>query len=166
MSKVIVLNPDMTVLGTTSYQRAICLVVTGKAEALAESDRLIHPTMFVPLVIRLIKAIRNLWTKQIPWSKQNVHVRDKYTCQYCGTSLPKSKATIDHVIPVARGGKNSWTNTVCSCFECNNRKQDRTPNEANMPLKKKPIQPTIMEFLLQRIESEGLEGTLKSLGIY
>lgn len=166
MTKVIVLNADMTILGTTNYKRAIRLLVTGKAEAVAESDIRIHPKVLVPLVIRLIKAIRSLWRKEVPWSKVNVHCRDKYICQYCGVEVAKSKATIDHVIPASKGGKNTWDNTVCSCYQCNNKKEDRLPSEAKMTLVRKPYKPTIMEFLIRKIESEGLEKMLKSLGIY
>jgi 5-methylcytosine-specific restriction endonuclease McrA len=166
MAKCIVLNSDMSILGTTDYKRAIRLVVTGKAESLVDTNRQIHPEMFVPAVIRLVKAIRNLWRKRVPWSKQNVHVRDKFICQYCGTKIPKNKATIDHVIPQAQGGKNSWENCVCSCFRCNNYKEDRTPSEANMSLKKKPVAPTIMEFLYKKIKADGLEEVLKELGVY
>lgn len=166
MTKVIVLNNDFTVIGTTSYKRAIRLVVTGKAETLADSDIRIHKSMLIPLVIRLIKAIRNLWKKAVPWSKHGIAIRDGYICQYCGVSIPKAKVTIDHVVPKSHGGKNSWENTVCCCFKCNNIKEDRTPSEANMVLRRKPVQPTIMEFLMQKIESEGLENILKSLGIY
>lgn len=166
MTRVIVLNTDMSILGTTTYKRAIRLVVTGKAETLAETDRRIHPTMLIPAVIRLVKAIRNLWRKEVPWSKGNVHIRDNYICQYCGSEVAKTKATVDHVIPKDKGGKNSWTNTVTSCFSCNNLKENRTPSEAKMPLRGKPYQPTIMQFLLQKIESEGLDKVLKSLGVY
>jgi len=166
MNKVIVLNSDMTILGTTNYKRAIRLVITGKAETIAESDKRIHPNMFIPLVVRLIKAIRNLWRKEVPWSKSNISVRDGFICQYCGDEVIKAKATIDHVIPKSQGGKNSWTNTVCSCFSCNNKKEDRTPTQAKMSLLKQPFQPSIMEFLLKKVQSEGLEGVLKELGIY
>lgn len=166
MERAIVLNQDMTILGTTTAKRAIRLVVTGKAEALAESDHRIHPSMYVPTVIRLMKAIRNLWRREVPWSKQNVHVRDNFICQYCGTKIAKNKATIDHVIPRAQGGKNRWDNTVCSCYECNNSKEDRTPSQANMSLIRKPFKPTIMEFLMRKIKSEGLAEILKEMGIY
>ena len=164
--RCIVLNSDMTILGTTDAKRAIRLVVTGKAESLLDSDRQIHPTMLVPAVIRLVKAIRHLWRKKVPWSKANVHVRDKYICQYCNDPVPRNKATIDHVIPQAHGGKNTWENTVCSCFKCNNYKEDRTPDQANMTLNRQPIAPTIMEFIMKKIASEGLEGILKELGVY
>lgn len=166
MSRVIVLNTDMSILGTTTYKRAIRLVVTGKAETLAETDKRIHPSMLIPAVIRLVKAIRNLWRKEVPWSKNSVHIRDSFTCQYCGEQVIKSKVTIDHVIPKDLGGKNSWVNTVTSCFPCNNAKGNRTPTQAKMPLISRPYQPTIMQFLLQKIESEGLEGLLKEIGVY
>lgn len=166
MQRCIVLNQDMTILGTTTYKRAIKLIVKGRAEVLAESDRMVHPTMYIPKVIRLIKAIRNLWRTSVPWSKQNVHVRDLFRCQYCGEYISKNKVTIDHVIPVAQGGKNKWENTVCSCFNCNNTKEDRTPSQAHMSLLRQPYQPTIMEFMLRKIKSEGLDRTLKDLGIY
>ena len=166
MSRVIVLNVDHSILGTTSYKRAIRLVVTGKAETLAETNKRIHPTMLLPAVIRLVKAIRNLWRKEVPWSKHSVHIRDNFTCQYCGEQVVKSKVTIDHIIPKDLGGKNSWENTVTSCFPCNNAKGNRTPTQANMVLKSKPYKPTIMQFLLQKIASEGLEEVLKELGVY
>ena len=166
MTKVIVLNSDMTILGTTNYRRAIKLIVKGRAEAVVDSDVKIHPKMPVPLVIRLIKAIRSLWKKSVPWSKSNVSIRDNFICQYCGSKVPKHKVTIDHVIPKAQGGKNSWLNTVCACFDCNNKKEDRTPSQANMSLVKQPFQPSIMEFLLLKIKSEGLEQVLKDLGVY
>jgi 5-methylcytosine-specific restriction endonuclease McrA len=156
----------MTILGTTNYRRAIRLIVTGKAEALVDSDTRIHREMLIPKVIRLVKAIRNLWRKEVPWSKGNIHIRDEFTCQYCGVELAKSKATIDHIIPQAQKGKNTWENTVSCCFPCNNKKEDRTPEKAGMSLLKRPHKPTIMEFLLRKIQSEGLDEVLKELGVY
>ena len=166
VSRVIVLNSDMSILGTTTYKRAIRLIVTGKAESLKDSERRIHPSMLVPLVIKLVKAIRNLWRKQVPWSKHNIHIRDGFKCQYCGNLVQKSKITIDHVIPKDQSGKNSWTNCVSSCFGCNNKKQNRTPSQANMSLIRRVTTPTIMEFLLLKIKAEGLSEILKELGVY
>jgi len=166
MTKVIVLNADMTILGTTTYRRAIKLIVKGRAEAVLDSEKRIHPDMVIPLVIRLIKAIRSLWKKEVPWSKGNVATRDGYKCQYCGTKLHKNQATIDHVIPRAQGGKNGWMNTVCACFDCNNKKEDRTPSQAKMSLRRQPFKPSIMEFLMMKIKLDGLEDILKDLGVY
>jgi 5-methylcytosine-specific restriction endonuclease McrA len=166
MNKVIVLSVDHSILGTTTWKRAVKLIVKGRAEALADSEYCIHKDMVIPTVIRLLRAIRNLWRTSVPFSKHNIHVRDGFICQYCGTKIHPSKATIDHVIPKDLGGKNSWTNCVCSCFSCNNKKENRTPSQAHMSLLRLPTQPTIMEFLMRKIKAEGLAGVLKELGIY
>lgn len=50
-------------------------------------------------------------------------VRDGGECAYCGrpfgTGLPFSRPTIDHVVPVSRGGTNALTNLVLACKPCN-----------------------------------------------
>lgn len=166
MQKVIVLNSDYSILGTTTFKRAIALIVKEKAVAIADSAVKVHKDLFAPLVIRLIKAIRNLWGIRVPWNKNNVAVRDSYICQFCGKKLTQKSVTIDHVIPKAQGGKNKWENTVASCKPCNNRKGNRTPSEAQMGLKRQPYAPTIMEFIQLKIKSEGLEQILKDLKIY
>ena len=83
--------------------------------------------------------------------------RDNHTCQYFGS---KESITIDHIIPKSRKGKNTFENTVASCFSCNNKKGDRTPREAGMSLKTRPVQPTVMEFLLKFHHSLGAEKLL------
>jgi len=87
--RVIVLNTDMTILGTTHWKRAIRLIVKGRAETLADSETIVHPSMKIPKVIRLIKAIRSLWRKEVPWSKQNVHIRDLFRCYSCSSRWKK-----------------------------------------------------------------------------
>lgn len=56
--------------------------------------------------------------------RYRVRMRDKYTCQYC---LRKGK-TIDHVIPLSKGGNWLENNIVVACFECNGLKKDKTLN--------------------------------------
>jgi len=164
--RCIVLQNDYQILGTTSWKRAISLVCSDKAEILYESKYKIHPKVFAPLVIRLIKSIRNLWKKEVPWNRANIHIRDEYTCQYCGKFIKNKKdATLDHITPRSKGGKNSWENLVTSCFECNNTKADRLPSEAKMSLIRKPWKPTIMEFVIIKVRSEGLENVLRDLKI-
>lgn len=50
-------------------------------------------------------------------------------CHYCGTQLPQKGWHADHMIPIARGGKNLPSNIVKACADCNFRKQNRTPEE-------------------------------------
>lgn len=53
-----------------------------------------------------------------------VFKRDNFTCQYCGKKAPDVVLNVDHIIPVAKGGKNELLNLITSCFECNNGKRD------------------------------------------
>lgn len=78
----------------------------------------------VPAVIMLKDYLRR--SRNPRFSKNNLYLRDQYTCQYCKTTFPKNQLTIDHVLPVSRGGKTSWTNCVCACNPCNSRKGNRT----------------------------------------
>ena len=163
MERVLVLNADMTLFGTTTRKRAVKLVKKERAEVIKETNVRAHRTMFYPAVIRLINAVRHLWKKSVPWTKANVHTRDGYKCQYCGTKLERRDLTIDHVVPKDQGGKNYWENTVCACFPCNNKKKNRTPSQANMVLRKQPHQPTIMEFILKKVELDGLNELLDDI---
>jgi 5-methylcytosine-specific restriction endonuclease McrA len=75
------------------------------------------------------------------FSKRNVFKRDKYTCQYCGWQ--GRDLTIDHVLPKSRGGQSVWKNVVTACEPCNKKKADKTPQEANMTLLRKPFRPNL-----------------------
>lgn len=63
--------------------------------------------------------------------RECVAIRDKFTCQYCQKliTLP-TDYEMDHVIPKTRGGKDNYMNLVASCRACNQKKMDKTPNEA------------------------------------
>lgn len=50
-------------------------------------------------------------------------------CYYCDISLGKDKVTMDHIVPISRGGKTTKGNVVISCKECNNKKKYYTPIE-------------------------------------
>jgi 5-methylcytosine-specific restriction endonuclease McrA len=78
------------------------------------------------------------YTSGPPWSRRGVMARDHFRCAYCG----RTATTVDHVVPQSRGGPNTWTNTVAACGGCNQRKGDRTPAEAGMPLRVEPSAPT------------------------
>ena len=72
--------------------------------------------------------------------------RDKNICLYCGEMFGFQSLSRDHVKPLSRGGEDVWTNVVSSCLRCNNRKADRTPEEANMKLLAIPFIPNQYEF--------------------
>ena len=93
-----------------------------------------------PAVIVLKSYVRKKFMSYA-CNRKNVVWRDKNVCQYCGNRFIFSELTMDHVIPKSRGGDRSWTNIVACCKKCNNNKSNRTPQEAKMPLIKKPIIP-------------------------
>lgn len=53
-------------------------------------------------------------------------------CAYCGGKFAPRDLTMDHVVPVARGGRSVRGNVVASCKDCNNRKKLMTPAEQLM----------------------------------
>lgn len=55
-----------------------------------------------------------------------VFKRDKFTCTYCGRKAPDVVLEVDHIIPVAEGGKNDIMNLTTSCRDCNRGKGKRT----------------------------------------
>jgi 5-methylcytosine-specific restriction endonuclease McrA len=148
METVLVLNYDYTPLNVTSLRRGFVLVDKGKAEVLREYENPIMTTVgnFIrPLIIRLLKYIKFRRKRDIKISRARIYQRDKYVCVYCGGN---KKLTIDHVIPKSRGGENSWENMVTCCFDCNSRKGNKTPKEANMTLRVKPYEPSVFSELV------------------
>ena len=61
-------------------------------------------------------------------------MRDRHVCAYCGGHFGEGELTVEHILPVSRGGRHEWTNVVTACRSCNTRKGSRRPEEANMPL--------------------------------
>jgi len=94
----------------------------------------------VPEVITLTEYDRPP-AAAVTFNRRNIFKRDHYTCQYCGKQPGGEELTLDHVIPRAQGGESRWDNCVLACLECNKRKADRTPEQAKMRLKHKPVQP-------------------------
>ncbi len=135
MGQVLVLNASYEPLNITTWRRAMVMMLKGKAESLEEdSSRKIRPDTMLPTVIRLRQFVRVPF-KELPLTRKNIFHRDRHSCQYCG--YKGQKLSIDHVNPKSRGGTDSWENVTTACLPCNVLKGNRTPQEANMPLRKK-----------------------------
>lgn len=137
-----ILNLDYSVISIVSWQKGMLLLLKGVIQPIefwpdpilsASGDYYQVPKMV--MVKKFIKRKRVLLPK-----KRNIFLRDNYTCQYCNCEDP-SMLTLDHVVPQSRGGKNTWENLVCACRPCNFKKGNRTPEEADMPLKRRPTEP-------------------------
>ncbi len=137
---VLVLNADLGPLHRVSLRHAVRMLLRGVAEVYeAEPDRHIGDWPW-PRVVRLAKYVVTRWrfTDGPMWSRNGVLRRDDRRCQYCGSP---NGVTVDHVVPRALGGRNSWKNTVACCDPCNQRKGDRTPAQAGMRLLAEPKAP-------------------------
>lgn len=131
-----------------NVQRAVILLYLGKAELIASKDSKmifsVSSKLPFPTIVRLLVYIRVPY-KKIVLSRKNILRRDLYKCQYCNRSdIP---LTIDHVTPKSKGGDDTWENLVAACIHCNNKKGDRTPEDAKMTLRKRPIKPSHITFM-------------------
>lgn len=159
---VLVLNRHWLAIHISSVRRALCLVYAGLAKIVDEeiqthsfdswrelsqassSPEMIHTPRFsllVPQVIVLTRYSRRP-PQEVKFSRRNICVRDDYRCQYCGTVPMRDELTIDHVIPLSRGGKTTWDNVTVACIRCNTRKGNRTPEESGMLLQRAPARPS------------------------
>ena len=135
---VLVLNACYEPLNFTRVRRAVSLILGDKAVIEKAYDQgMVRKGFPVPSVIRLLHY-RDLPYQSKVTSRNNIFLRDKNTCQYCGKVFARAKLTLDHVIPKSRGGKNTWKNLVACCHPCNRRKDDRTLEEAGLKLLRPP----------------------------
>jgi len=144
MERTLLLNQGYEPLATISWQRAISLLTLGKVEVIEEYDRELRSRFLVirmPAVVRLLNRFRR-HKQAVKFSRRNILARDNWKCQYCGDRIKTDEMTQDHVVPRSRGGKTNWENIVTACSDCNAKKANRTPKQAGMKLKKKPLKPS------------------------
>ena len=166
MQGCVILNGDYSYLNTVSWQKALKILVKGKATVIKYTEAVIRTgerVFQIPAVMKLMKIIRTIYRTHIPFSKKNVMIRDGYSCQYCGAH---ENLSIDHVVPVSKGGKSEFENCLAACKDCNNKKGDKLPSEVHMYPKKMPIAPTISEFTRIKAVKAGVYDILKDLGVY
>ncbi len=146
---VLALNASFEPLTIVPARRAVRLVLDQKAEILEadhgrafRSERVEVP---LPLVIRLVRFVHvpRRFRRQV--TNTFLFARDNYSCQYCGRHRHELRGrqflTRDHILPISRGGGNTWDNVVTSCSPCNNRKGNRMPDEAGLKLLTVPGEP-------------------------
>ncbi len=140
MRSALVLNATFEPLSIVPTRRAICLVLSDKAEIIEDDGTQIRAETFVmpgPLVIRLRYVVKVPYHRRTAMSRRAIFTRDNHRCQYCGGHAD----SIDHVMPRSRGGMHVWENVTAACRGCNLKKRDRTPQEAGMALANQPHTP-------------------------
>ena len=145
----LLLNQAYMPISTITWRDAVCLWYKEKVEIVeAYENRMLHSWNFamqMPAVIRLYHFVKppKKISRYQPFTRKNVWLRDEGVCQYCGKDLSLREMTFDHVYP-RKGtvkGKTNWTNIVCACAPCNNKKRNHTPEQAGMKLIRRPVAP-------------------------
>ncbi len=159
MQNTLLLNAGYEPLRIIGWQRAFVLLFQGKVEILEEYGTSVHtPTVAypVPAVVRLNRWV-NLKRQSpiIRFSRANVYLRDDHRCQYCYLKFAERELTLDHVLPVVRGGRKTWENIVAACIRCNQRKGDRRPEEVGLRLLRLPTVPKLLPGMAVTVRTKG-----------
>ncbi|MBB5519578.1 HNH endonuclease [Amphiplicatus metriothermophilus] len=147
----LVLNADFRPLSyfplsLWSWQDALKAVFLDRVDVVAQYETKVRSPSFemrLPSVISLKTYVNHARTPA--FTRFNVFLRDRFTCQYCGSG-ERDALTFDHVIPRSRGGRTTWENIVAACSGCNLKKGGRLPQEAKMYPAIPPARPTMFEL--------------------
>ena len=162
---VLVLNRFWQPVHTCSVKRAVHLLCLGHAQVvqvdgedrfkthdlgswISHSSQVVDREMIhgAKLALRVPKIlVLGVYDKlprlEVKFTRRNVFLRDKFTCQYCIKVLPENQLNLDHVMPRDKGGRTTWENIVTSCVRCNTRKANKLPDQAGMHPLCKPVAP-------------------------
>lgn len=144
-NKTLVLNNNYQAIQVICWEDALCLIFLNKAERVIDYEdfivRSVSQEFKVPSVLR-VKSKFKIKDRILSLNRNNIFKRDRYTCAYCGGRFSRNELTIDHIIPLSRGGdRKSWDNLISACGECNHKKSNKMLEEINMELLFKPIEP-------------------------
>lgn len=145
--RALVLNASYEALCTVASRRALVLVLDGKAELVAGTDRAYHSERAVfaePSIVRLVTYVKVPYQARISLNRRAVFARDGHRCQYCGAVAEN----IDHIVPRSKGGPHSWENVVAACRPCNARKMDHFLHQTSMNLRSVPRAPTHRAWIM------------------
>ena len=158
----LVLNADFRPLSyfplsLWSWQDAVKAVFLDRVTIVDHYDTYVRSPsleMRLPSVIALKEYVQA--TRNPAFTRFNVFLRDRFSCQYCGEPFPSHDLTFDHVVPRSKGGKTTWENIVSACYACNRDKANRTPAEARMKLLSVPKRPMWMPAVQIRVSTKSV----------
>jgi 5-methylcytosine-specific restriction endonuclease McrA len=159
-TRCVVLNSTYEPIDIVTAQRAMILILQGKAVVVEEHPHLLvrspKITFKLPIMVALKMFVRGRKIYKTPagLSQRNLFLRDNNTCQYCSRSKIELKSyeflTRDHIVPECRGGKSTWDNLVTACSTCNNKKAYHDLADTTFVLQKTPTIPTLFELWMKR----------------
>jgi len=131
-------------LSLWSWQDAIKAVFLDRVNIVSHYEKTVSSPSFsmrLPSVVSLKTYVKP--TRHPAFTRFNVFLRDRFTCQYCGS---RADLTFAHVVPRSKGGLTIWENVVAACSPCNLRKADKMPADVLMWPHQAPFQPTVHDL--------------------
>ncbi len=129
------------------WQETVKAVFLERVNIVSEYERPVRApslTMLLPSVVSLKRYIAS--RRRPAFTRFNVFLRDRFTCQYCGAAGATETLTFDHIIPKSRGGKTVWENVVTACEPCNLRKGGSARDECGIHPRVMPYRPTVHQL--------------------
>jgi 5-methylcytosine-specific restriction endonuclease McrA len=164
MTSTLLLTRDYMPLKIISWERAITLLMLDKVEVIEDHDSEVRSAtvvMKIPAIVRLVNSFKRNKNLKVRFSRINVFARDNYKCQYCAKRFKICDLTLDHVLPRAQGGATKWDNVCASCYACNLKKGNRTPEQAQMKLPKVPVEPKYVSAFVFNIPGKTFHDSWK-----
>ena len=148
----LVLNADFRPLSyfplsLWSWQDSVKAVFLDRVNIISEYEQVVRSPSFemrLPSVIALKEYVHA--ARHPAFTRFNVFLRDRFTCQYCGRPHSSHDLTFDHIVPRSKGGQTTWENVVAACSPCNLRKGNMTPQQAHMYPTQHPYQPSVHQL--------------------
>lgn len=88
------------------------------------------------------------WRTSPSLTNPKLFARDRHLCAYCGQRFDFADLTREHIVPVSRGGQDTWMNCITACRHCNGRKGNRLLSEVKMALLYLPYVPSVHEDMI------------------
>lgn len=158
MTRVLVLTCGFEPHKVVNWEHAIKMIYNDppKVEVIETTAELLHPSgVKMPSVVRLLEQIVGQ-KRAVKFSRMNVLSRDNFKCAYCGHKKKARELNYDHVVPRHLGGRTNWDNIVSSCYPCNSKKRNRTPEQAGMKLLVKPHRPSSLPLIPPRFDPKDI----------
>ena len=134
-------------LSLWGWQDVVKAVFLERVDIVQKYERTISSpsyTIELPSVIALKEYVQQ--ARNPAFTRFNVFLSDKFTCQYCNKAFSATELTFDHVVPRSKGGKTNWENVVAACTKCNFYKANKMPDKMGIKPCKSPQRPNAFQL--------------------